>query len=57
MAEQRKQFVLVNRTKPLPQGLAEQTLATLKWWAYDPARYNGTAVGFKFNVAVRFVIF
>ena len=43
--------------KPLPQGLAEQTLVTLKWWAYDPARYNGTAVGFKFNVAVRFVIF
>ncbi|HEY0554246.1 MAG TPA: energy transducer TonB [Thermoanaerobaculia bacterium] len=43
--------------KPLPQGLAEQTLATLKWWAYEPARYNGTPVGFKFNVAVKFVIF
>ncbi len=43
--------------KPLPQGLAEQTLATLKWWAYEPARYNGTAVGFKFNVIVKFVIF
>lgn len=43
--------------KPLPQGLAEQTLATLKWWAYEPARYQETAVGFKFNVIVKFVIF
>jgi hypothetical protein len=43
--------------KPLPQGLAEQTLATLKWWAYEPARYQGTGVGLKIKVVVKFLIF
>jgi hypothetical protein len=43
--------------KPLPHGLAEQALVTLKWWAYEPARYQETAVGFKFNVILRFLIF
>ena len=43
--------------KSLPRGLAEQTLATLEWWAYEPARYQGAAVGFKFNVVVKFLIF
>jgi hypothetical protein len=43
--------------KPLPHGLADQTLATVKWWAYEPARYQGTTVGFKFNLVVKFLIF
>ena len=43
--------------KPLSKGLAEQTLSTLRWWAYEPARYNGIAVGWRLNVVVRFVVF
>jgi hypothetical protein len=43
--------------KPLPQGLAEQTLATLKWWAFEPARYDGAAVGWKLVLTTRFISF
>jgi hypothetical protein len=43
--------------KPLSRGLAEQTLSTLRWWAFEPTRYNGIAVGWKLNVVIRFVIF
>jgi hypothetical protein len=43
--------------KPLPQGLAEQTLATLKWWAFEPARYDGAAVGWKLVLTTRFTSF
>jgi hypothetical protein len=43
--------------KPLPYGLAEQTLAILRWWAFEPPRYEGHAVGWKLYQTVRFVVF
>ncbi len=43
--------------KPLSRGLSDQTLATVRWWAYEPARYEKTAVGLKLTLTVRFVIF
>jgi TonB family protein len=42
--------------KPLPKGLADQALASWRWWAYEPARYQGVAVGFKFTVTFGFMI-
>lgn len=42
--------------KPLSKGLADQTLATLRWWAFQPARYEKTAVGIKITMTVRFAI-
>jgi hypothetical protein len=43
--------------QPLPDALVKQTLASLSWWAYEPARYDGYAVGWKLPVSlnVRFV--
>jgi TonB family protein len=42
--------------KPLPKGLADQALASWRWWAYEPTRYQGVAVGFKFTVTFGFMI-
>ena len=47
----------VRLLKPLSRGLSEHTLATVRWWAYEPARYNEIPVGWKVNVAVKFLIF
>jgi hypothetical protein len=46
-----------NLLKPLSRGLSDQTVATVKWWAYEPARYEERAVGSKFNLAVNFLNF
>jgi hypothetical protein len=43
--------------KPLPYGLAEQTLATLRWWAFEPAQDEGHAVGWKLYQTVRFAFY
>ena len=42
--------------KPLPKGLADQALASWRWWAYEPARYQGVGVGFKFTLTFGFMI-
>ena len=38
------------------QALVNQALATLGWWAYEPARYDGVAVGWKhpIHLSIRF---
>jgi hypothetical protein len=36
--------------KPLPNALVDQALASLGWWAYEPARYDETAVGWKLPI-------
>jgi TonB family protein len=43
--------------KPLSKGLSEQTLATVRWWAYEPARYKNVAVGWKFNLSIKYALF
>ena len=40
----------------LPNGLGEQTMATLRWWAFEPARYDGTAVKSKVVHTTKFVV-
>jgi TonB family protein len=40
----------------LPNGLGEQTMATLRWWAFEPARYDGTAVKRKVVHTTKFVV-
>lgn len=42
--------------KPLSRGLAEQAVASWNWWAYQPARYDGAAVGFKYVLSFGFAI-
>ncbi|HEV7505905.1 MAG TPA: ankyrin repeat domain-containing protein [Thermoanaerobaculia bacterium] len=43
--------------KPLPNALVNQLLASMKWWAFEPARYKGIAVSWKifFSHTTRFV--
>ena len=36
--------------KPLPNALVDQALISLGWWAYEPARYDETAVGWKLPI-------
>jgi hypothetical protein len=36
--------------EPLPNALVDQALASLGWWAYEPARYDETAVGWKLPI-------
>lgn len=38
---------------PLPDRLVDQALASLGWWAYEPARYDGVAVGWKLPLNLR----
>jgi hypothetical protein len=42
---------------PRPNALVDQALASLGWWAYEPARYDGVAVGWKLpiHLTIRFV--
>jgi hypothetical protein len=42
--------------KPAHNLLVDQTLDSLRWWAYEPARYDGFAVGWRLpiNLNVRF---
>jgi len=42
--------------KPQPGGLAEQSLASFRWYAYQPARYQGLAVARKFTFTVTFLV-
>jgi TonB family protein len=42
--------------KPLPKRLADQAETTWKWWAYEPARYQGTAVGYRQTVTFTFQV-
>lgn len=42
--------------KRLPESLSEQTLASLRWYAFDPARYQGAPVSLKFTLTVTFMI-
>ena len=42
--------------KSLPYGLADQALATLRWHAYEPARYDGKAVAMKFTLTVGYFV-
>lgn len=42
--------------KPLPKRLSDQAVTTWKWWAYEPARYQGVPVGYKQVVTFRFAI-
>jgi hypothetical protein len=46
----------VKLLKPPHDLLVDQTLASLSWWAYEPARYDGFAVGWRLpiNLNVRF---
>jgi hypothetical protein len=43
--------------KPGPNTLVHQALASLGWWAYEPARYDETAVGWKLpiHLTIKFV--
>jgi hypothetical protein len=43
--------------EPRPNALVNQALASLGWWAYEPARYDETAVGWKLpiHLTIRFV--
>jgi len=43
--------------EPRPNALVDQALASLGWWAYEPARYDGVAVGWKLpiHLTIRFV--
>jgi len=36
--------------KPRPDALVDQALISLGWWAYEPARYDETAVGWKLPI-------
>lgn len=36
--------------EPRPNALVDQALASLGWWAYEPARYDGVAVGWKLPI-------
>jgi hypothetical protein len=38
---------------PLPDPLVDQALASLGWWAYEPARYDGVAVSWKLPLNLR----
>lgn len=42
--------------KPLPKRLADQAVTTWKWWAYQPASYQGAPVGYKYTVTFSFLI-
>lgn len=42
--------------KPLPQRQSDQAMTTWKWWAYEPARYQGAPVGSKLTVTFSFAI-
>ncbi len=42
--------------KPLPKRLTDQALASWRWWAYQPARYEGAAVGYQCTVTFGFFI-
>jgi hypothetical protein len=43
--------------RPRHNALVDQALASLGWWAYEPARYDETAVGWKLPIylTIRFV--
>ncbi len=42
--------------KPLPKRLSDQAVTTWKWWAYEPARYQGALVGYKQVVTFNFAV-
>jgi TonB family protein len=42
--------------KPLPKRLADQAETTWKWWAYEPARYQGAPVGYRQTVTFSFFV-
>jgi|tagenome__1003787_1003787.scaffolds.fasta_scaffold20978277_2 TonB family protein len=42
--------------KTLPKRQSDQAVTTWKWWAYEPARYQGAPVGFKQTVTFNFAV-
>ena len=42
--------------KPLSKRLSDQAVTTWKWWAYEPARYQGAPVGCKQTVTFNFAV-
>ena len=42
--------------KQLPKRQSDQAVTTWKWWAYEPARYQGAPVGFKQTVTFNFAV-
>jgi TonB family protein len=42
--------------KPLPDRLGDQAISSLRWYAYEPARYQGVAVGMKFTLTVTYQV-
>ncbi|HEY2292136.1 MAG TPA: TonB family protein [Thermoanaerobaculia bacterium] len=42
--------------KTLPKRQSDQAVTTWKWWAYEPARYQGAAVGCKQTVTFSYAI-
>ena len=45
-----KKLLRPRRNTRVNQALVNQALAALGWWAYDPARYDGVAVGWKHHI-------
>src|SRR5262249_42466010 len=47
---------LLKPVQPPADVLTDQTIASLRWWAYEPARYQGVPVAVKYTLTTQFAV-